>query len=91
MGGDGGRKKKRGDDYSDDDNALGSGTKKSRKHKHSQVQGGAAAQEGFGVFIDLNNVIELGCTPQEKAMEKEKRSLKIGEIEKRIDRLMLEI
>ena len=85
MGGDGGRKKKRGgnDDYSDDDS-------KPKKSRGKSGLPGSTNQDG-GVVIDLNNVIELGCTPIEKDQEKRMRQLKIEEIEKRIDRLMLEI
>lgn len=44
-----------------------------------------------GVYIGLNNIIEVACTPQMKAEEERIRSAQITELEKRIDKLMLQI
>lgn len=42
-----------------------------------------------GVFIDLNNIIEVACTPQMKQEEERIRLAKIAELERKTDKLML--
>ena len=42
-------------------------------------------------MIDLNNVIEVACTAQMKQEEERIRMAKISELEKRSDKLMLQI
>lgn len=41
--------------------------------------------------MDVNNIIEITCTPQMKLEEERIRNAKIAELEKKCDKLMLQI
>lgn len=83
-----GKKVLNGSDFSDDDE----NPKRKRKNRKQDMGGGAVpGMQNEGVVIDMNNIIEIGCAAPEKEREKRVRQLKIEEIEKKIDQLLLDI